>query len=262
MSVTPQIRQTGQTEAGDGQRLLVEARNLQKKFKSYHAVRGVSFTCYAGEVFGLLGPNGAGKTTTIRMLTTILRPTAGTAQIAGHDVTREPEAVRRSIGVLPENAGVYGRLTGREAIRYAGRLYGLGGPGLEQRIVEIADALELTTHLDRLTDTYSKGMKQKVNVARALIHNPPVVFLDEPTSGLDVFSARSVRDFVLRFKAEGRCVVLSTHMMEEAERLCDRVAIIAGGRIRAEGDLAALKAETGKDLEEIFMTMVGQSIVT
>jgi sodium transport system ATP-binding protein len=262
MSVTSQLSRSGQIEAGDGQRLLVEARDLQKKFKSYHAVRGVSFTCYAGEVFGLLGPNGAGKTTTIRMLTTILRPTAGTARIAGHDVARDPEAVRRSIGVLPENAGVYGRLSGREAIRYAGRLYGLGGPELEQRIVEIADALELTKHLDRLTDTYSKGMKQKVNVARALIHNPPVVFLDEPTSGLDVFSARSVRDFVLRFKAEGRCVVLSTHMMEEAERLCDRVAIIAGGRIRAEGDLAELKAETGKDLEEIFMTMVGQSIVT
>lgn len=262
MSVTSQAKPSGQTEADEGGRLLVEARDLQKKFKSYHAVRGVSFQCYAGEVFGLLGPNGAGKTTTIRMLTTILKPSSGTARIAGHDVVRDPEAVRRSIGVLPENAGVYGRLSGREAIRYAGRLYGLGGPALEQRIVEIADALELTTHLDRLTDTYSKGMKQKVNVARSLIHNPPVVFLDEPTSGLDVFSARSVRDFVLRFKAEGRCVILSTHMMEEAERLCDRVAIIAGGRIRAEGDLAELKAETGKDLEEIFMTMVGQSIIT
>jgi sodium transport system ATP-binding protein len=245
----------------DGMRLLVEARNLQKRFRSYHAVRGVSFTCYAGEVFGLLGPNGAGKTTTIRMLTTILRPTSGTARIVGHDVAREPELVRRSIGVLPENAGVYGRLTGREAIRYAGRLYGLAPDALERRIVEIADALELTQHLDRLTDTFSKGMKQKINVARALIHDPPVVFLDEPTSGLDVISARSVRDFVLRFKAEGRCVILSTHMMEEAERLCDRVAIIAGGRIRAEGDLAALKAETGKDLEDIFMAMVEQSVV-
>jgi sodium transport system ATP-binding protein len=246
---------------GDGMRLLVEARNLQKRFRSYHAVRGVSFSCYAGEVFGLLGPNGAGKTTTIRMLTTILRPTAGIARIAGHDVVREPEQVRRSIGVLPENAGVYGRLTGREAIRYAGRLYGLDPAVLERRIVEITDALELTEHLDRLTDTYSKGMKQKINVARALIHDPPVVFLDEPTSGLDVISARSVRDIVLRFKTEGRCVILSTHMMEEAERLCDRVAIIAGGRIRAEGDLAALKAETGQDLEEIFMAMVEQSVV-
>ncbi|MHB8732112.1 MAG: ABC transporter ATP-binding protein [bacterium] len=260
--MTQQIKLTDRTDAGDGPRLLVEARDLQRKFKSYHAVRGVSFQCYAGEVFGLLGPNGAGKTTTIRMLTTILKPTSGTARIAGHDVATEAEAVRRSIGVLPENAGVYGRLTGREAIRYAGRLYSLPPDELEPRIVEIADALELTKHLDRLTDTYSKGMKQKVNVARALIHNPPVVFLDEPTSGLDVFSAHSVRDFVLRFKAEGRCVILSTHMMEEAERLCDRVAIIGGGRIRAEGRLAELKAETGKDLEEIFMTMVGQSIVT
>jgi sodium transport system ATP-binding protein len=246
---------------GDGMGLLVETRNLQKRFRTYHAVRGVSFSCYAGEVFGLLGPNGAGKTTTIRMLTTILRPTSGTARIAGHDVAREPELVRRSIGVLPENAGVYGRLTGREVIRYAGRLYGLAPDVLERRIEEIAGALELTEHLDRLTDTFSKGMKQKINVARALIHDPPVVFLDEPTSGLDVISARSVREFVLRFKAEGRCVILSTHMMEEAERLCDRVAIIAGGRIRAEGDLAALKAETGKDLEDIFMAMVEQTVV-
>jgi sodium transport system ATP-binding protein len=246
---------------GDRMRPLVEARDLQKRFRTYHAVRGVSFSCYPGEVFGLLGPNGAGKTTTIRMLTTILRPTSGTARVAGRDVVREAEEVRGSIGVLPENAGVYGRLTGREVIRYAGQLYGLAPDVLERRIVEIADALELTEHLDRLTDTFSKGMKQKINVARALIHDPPVVFLDEPTSGLDVISARSVRDFVLRFKAEGRCVILSTHMMEEAERLCDRVAIIAGGRIRAEGDLAALKAETGKDLEDIFMSMVEQSVV-
>jgi len=249
------------SRTSNGMRLLVEARNLQKRFRTYHAVRGVSFSCYAGEVFGLLGPNGAGKTTTIRMLTTILRPTSGTARVAGRDVVREAEEVRGSIGVLPENAGVYGRLTGREVIRYAGQLYGLAPDVLERRIVEIADALELTEHLDRLTDTFSKGMKQKINVARALIHDPPVVFLDEPTSGLDVISARSVRDFVLRFKAEGRCVILSTHMMEEAERLCDRVAIIAGGRIRAEGDLAALKAETGKDLEDIFMSMVEQSVV-
>lgn len=249
------------SRTSNGMRLLVEARNLQKRFRTYHAVRGVSFSCYAGEVFGLLGPNGAGKTTTIRMLTTILRPTSGTARVAGRDVVREAEEVRGSIGVLPENAGVYGRLTGREVIRYAGQLYGLAPDVLERRIVEVADALELTEHLDRLTDTFSKGMKQKINVARALIHDPPVVFLDEPTSGLDVISARSVRDFVLRFKAEGRCVILSTHMMEEAERLCDRVAIIAGGRIRAEGDLAALKAETGKDLEDIFMSMVEQSVV-
>jgi sodium transport system ATP-binding protein len=253
---------TGRMPAGDAQRLLVEARDLQKRFATYHAVRGVSFTCYAGEVFGLLGPNGAGKTTTIRMLTTILRPTSGTARVAGCDVVREPEMVRRAIGVLPENAGVYGRLTAREAIRYAGRLYALPADALERRIVEIADALELTPHLDRLTDTFSKGMKQKVNVARALIHDPAVVFLDEPTSGLDVISARSVREFVLRFKAEGRCVILSTHVMEEAERLCDRVAIIAGGRIRAEGALDQLKADTGKELEEIFVALVEQGTVT
>jgi len=241
--------------------VLVEAVDLQKRFRTFHAVRGVSFHCYAGEVFGLLGPNGAGKTTTIRMLTTILRPTAGTARIAGHDVLKEPEEVRRVIGVLPENAGVYGRLTARDAIRYTGRLYGVPPDVLETRIEAICKALELTPDLDRLTDTFSKGMKQKVNIARALVHNPPVVFLDEPTSGLDVLSARSVRDFILRFKEEGRCVIMSTHVMEEAERLCDRVAIIAGGRVRAMGWLQDLKAETGLGLEEIFMQLVAQTVV-
>lgn len=242
------------------QPILVEAINLEKRFRSFHAVRGVSFQCHAGEVFGLLGPNGAGKTTTIRLLTTILRPTAGTAMVAGHDVIREPEQVRRSIGVLPENAGVYGRLTARDAVRYAGRLYGVPPEELEPRIDAIFEALELTEHVDRLTDTFSKGMKQKVNIARTLVHNPPVVFLDEPTSGLDVISARSVRDFIQRFKREGRCVIMSTHIMEEAERLCDRVAIIAGGRVRAMGGLAELKAGSGLDLEEIFMQLVEQTV--
>jgi sodium transport system ATP-binding protein len=240
--------------------ILVEARDLQKRFRTFHAVRGVSFHCYAGEVFGLLGPNGAGKTTTIRLLTTILRPTAGTARIAGRDVINEPEEVRRSIGVLPENAGVYGRLTARDAVRYAGHLYGVPPDVLEPRINAIFEALELSGHADRLTDTFSKGMKQKVNIARALVHNPPVLFLDEPTSGLDVISARSVRDIIQRFKREGRCVIMSTHIMEEAERLCDRVAIIAGGRVRAMGGLAELKAESGLGLEEIFMQLVEQTV--
>lgn len=240
--------------------ILVEAIDLEKRFRTFHAVRGVSFHCYAGEVFGLLGPNGAGKTTTIRMLTTILRPTAGAARIAGYDVVREPEEVRRVIGVLPENAGVYGRLTARDAIRYSGRLYGVPDEVLEGRIEAIFEALEMAPHLDRLTDTFSKGMKQKVNIARALIHNPPVVFLDEPTSGLDVISARSVREFVLRFKREGRCVIMSTHVMEEAERLCDRVAIIAGGVVRAEGRLEDLKAKTGLGVEEIFVQLVEQTV--
>ena len=243
-----------------GHEIPVEAENLEKRFRRYHAVRGVSFRCYAGEVFGLLGPNGAGKTTTIRMLTTILRPTAGTARVAGHDVVKDPAAVRRVIGVLPENAGIYGRLTARDVIRYAGRLYGVPSDLLRSRIASLADTLELTPHLDRVTDTFSKGMKQKVNVARALVHDPPVVFLDEPTSGLDVISARSVRDFIARFKQEGRCVIMSTHVMEEAERLCDRVAIITGGRVRAEGRLNDLVARTGLGLEEIFVQLVEQTV--
>ena len=252
-------RRDPRAPAPAGREALVEAQDLEKRFPGFHAVRGVSFRCYAGEVFGLLGPNGAGKTTTIRMLTTVLRPTAGRARIAGHDVVDEPEAVRRLIGVLPENAGIYGRLTAREAVRYAGRLSGVHPELLEGRTEAIFEALEMSGHVDRLTETFSKGMKQKVNIARALVHDPPVVFLDEPTSGLDVISARSVRDFVQRFKQDGRCVIMSTHVMEEAERLCDRVAIIAGGRVQAEGRLDALKARTGRGLEEIFVQLVEES---
>ena len=240
--------------------VLVEARDLHKRFRDFHAVNGISFRCYAGEVFGLLGPNGAGKTTTIRMLTTILRPTAGVARVAGHDVVGDPGGVRRAIGVLPENSGVYGRLTAREAVRYAGQLYGVAPLALEARVGAILEALEMTPHMDRMTDTFSKGMKQKVNIARALVHDPPVVFLDEPTSGLDVISARAVRDFVQRFKRDGRCVIMSTHVMEEAERLCDRVAIIAGGKVRAEGRLEELKAATGLGLEEIFVQLVEDTV--
>ena len=240
--------------------VFVEAQGLQKRFGAFHAVQGVSFRCYAGEVFGLLGPNGAGKTTTLRMLTTILRPTAGTARIAGHDVVDDPEAVRRVIGVLPENAGIYGRLTAREVVRYAGRLHGVHPEVLEGRLEAMFEKLEMSAHVDRLTDTFSRGMKQKVSIARALVHDPPVVFLDEPTSGLDVISARSVREFVQRFKQDGRCVIMSTHLMEEAERLCDRVAIIARGRVQAEGRLEELKARTGRGLEEIFVQLVEDNI--
>ncbi len=241
-------------------RVVVEAVDLEKRFRRFHAVRGVSFRCYAGEVFGLLGPNGAGKTTTIRVLTTILRPTAGTGRVAGHDVVRNPAEVRRMIGVLPENAGVYGRLTGRDVIRYTGRLHGVLPDVLEARLQAICERLDLGSHLDRLTDTYSKGMRQKLNIARALVHDPPVVFLDEPTSGLDVISARAVRDVIQGFKQEGRCVIMSTHVMEEAERLCDRVAIIAAGRVRAQGRLEDLKAQTGLGLEEIFVQLVAQTV--
>jgi sodium transport system ATP-binding protein len=190
------------------------------------------------------------------MLTTLLRPTSGRARIAGYDVAEHPAAVRRSIGVLPENAGVYGRLTAREAIRYTGRLYGVSPDALEARISALAASLDLTPHLDRLCETFSKGMKQKVNVARALVHNPPVIFLDEPTSGLDVLSARAVREFVDGARREGRCVILSTHVMDEADKLCDRVAIVAAGRVRAEGRLDDLKARSGLDLEDLFVQRV------
>ncbi|HEX9244766.1 MAG TPA: ABC transporter ATP-binding protein, partial [bacterium] len=234
---------------------------LTKRYRDGQlAVDGLDLRVERGQILGLLGPNGAGKTTTLRMLTTILRPTSGGARIAGYDVTREPEAVRRVIGVLPEQAGIYGRLTAREAVRYAGRLYGVQPEVLEGRVEAILETLEMAPHIDRISDTLSRGMKQKVNIARALIHDPPVVFLDEPTAGLDVISARSVREFVQRFKRDGRCVILSTHIMEEAERLCDRVAIIAGGRVLAQGRLADLKAHTGRGLEETFVQFVEDAV--
>jgi len=238
----------------------IDVRGLRKSFGPTLALDGMTFTVTPGQVTGFIGPNGAGKTTTIRMLTTILRPTAGAACVAGHDVVGDPGGVRRAIGVLPENSGVYGRLTAREAVRYAGQLYGVAPQALEARVGAILEALEMTPHMDRMTDTFSKGMKQKVNIARALVHDPPVVFLDEPTSGLDVISARAVRDFVQRFKREGRCVIMSTHVMDEAERLCDRVAIIAGGKVRAEGRLEELKAATGLGLEEIFVQLVEDTV--
>ncbi len=237
---------------------MIEVEALTKHFGAVRAVDGVTFCARDGEVLGLLGPNGAGKTTTMRLLATVLRPTSGTACVDGHDLLHAPEAVRAAIGILPENWGLYGRLTPREHLRYFGRLYRMDGAGLDRRIDELIGVLDVCEYADRRCDPFSKGMKQKVALARALIHNPKTMLLDEPTSGLDVMSARGVRDLIRRFRDEGRCVLLSTHLLGEAEPLCDRIAVMRRGKIVALGTPGELQRQTGQaTLEEAFVQLVG-----
>lgn len=237
---------------------MIEATGLAKRFKKFEAVKNVSFRANAGEVFGLLGPNGAGKTTTLRMLSTVLTPTAGTATVGGYDIRTQKDEVRSHLGILVESAGLYAHSTTREHLRYIGHLHGLDGSGLEQRIDDLIDALDMREFADRRAQGFSRGMIRKVVMGMALVHNPPNVILDEPTQGLDVVSTRAVRDIVRRFRAEGRCVVMSTHLMDEVERLCDRVAIIHRGTILEEGTPAELIDKYQTDsLETAFVRIVG-----
>ena len=220
------------------------------------AAENLSFTCSEGEVFGLLGPNGAGKTTTLRMLSTVISPTSGTALIAGHDVVREPGLVRGSIGFLSGNTGLYPRLTPREVLRYFGRLYGLDDALIGRRTDELAGLLGMTDFLDKRCDRLSSGMKQKVNVARTVLHDPPVLILDEPTVGLDILTSRTIVEFVKDRRRQGKCVIFSTHIMGEVSRLGDRLAIVHHGRIQFIGSLDELRARTGADLEQAFITVL------
>ena len=238
---------------------MIEAQELTKHFKRLVAVDTVSFACHDGEIFGLLGPNGAGKTTLLRLLATVLEPTAGTALVDGLDVRKESGRVRARIGLLVETAGLYARFTPREHLRFYGRLQGLDGSQLEQRINAVLEMLEMADFADRRAEGFSIGMYRRVILGEALIHAPPNVILDEPTAGLDVMSTRTVRALITRFRDEGRCVLLSTHLMGEAQRLCDRVAIIHRGRLQVMGTPADLIAQTGAaDLEEAFVRIVGE----
>ena len=244
--------------------VMVEAKGLVKTYPgrkgtATEAVREISLTCRAGEVYGLLGPNGAGKTTTLRMLSTVLTPTRGTATLAGHDVVREPQAVRSAIGFLSGNTGLYPRLSPREVLSYFGRLHGMDEPTIRARIESLATTFGMTDFLDKRCDALSSGMKQKVNVARTALHDPQILILDEPTVGLDVLASRTIVDFVRDYRARGRCVLFSTHIMGEVSRLCDRLAIIHLGRVQFEGTLAELRERAGDDLEEAFVTMLEQS---
>jgi sodium transport system ATP-binding protein len=241
---------------------MIEARHLTKTFHDrkrgeIHAVEDVSFRVSPGQIYGLLGANGAGKTTTLRMLATLLRPSQGTAVVAGHDVCTAAGAVRASVGFLASATALYGRLTARETIAYFGRLHGLAEAEIESRLRRLADELELHDFLDRRGEKLSTGMKQKTSIARTLIHDPAVMIFDEPTLGLDVMAARAVIRFVRECRARGKTVIYSTHVMSEVEKVCDVVGIIHDGRLLAEGTVAALGEQTGeREMEEIFVKLV------
>jgi sodium transport system ATP-binding protein len=239
--------------------LVIETRGLTKRFGKLAAVDGVSFTCRDGEVFGLLGPNGAGKTTLLRLIASVLEPTAGVALVDGLSARTAGAQVRARIGLLVESAGLYDRFTPREHLRFYGRLHGLDGVQLERRVGGVLEMLEMADFADRRVEGFSAGMCRRVVLGQALLHDPPNVILDEPTAGLDVMSTRNVRTLVTRFREEGRCVLISTHLMDEAQRLCDRVAVIHKGRLQALGAPAELMAQTGAaSLEETFVRIVGE----
>lgn len=242
---------------------MIEAQELTKDFydkkrSRIRAVDNVSFRCRPGQIYGLLGANGAGKTTTLRMLATILGPTGGTARVAGYDVVTQPEKVRASVGFLSTATALYGRLSAQEMVEYFGRLHGLGEEALRRRINEIFQRLDMNEFRDRRCDKLSTGMKQKVSIARTLVHDPPVMIFDEPTVGLDVMTARTIIGFIRECRQHGKTVIFSTHVMSEVEKLCDTVGIIHNGRILAEGSLTELQQRYGEqDLEEIFVRVVG-----
>jgi sodium transport system ATP-binding protein len=238
---------------------VIETQELTKRFRKIVAVDGVSFTCRDGEVFGLLGPNGAGKTTLLRLIASILEPTAGVALVDGMSARGASAQVRARVGLLVESAGLYERFTPREHLCFCGRLHGLDGARLEQRVEVVLGMLEMMDFADRRTEGFSAGMRRRVILGHALIHDPPNVILDEPTAGLDVMSTRNVRALIDRFRKEGRCVLISTHLMDEAQRLCDRVAIIHKGGVRALGTPQELESQTGaSNLEEAFVRIVGE----
>jgi sodium transport system ATP-binding protein len=238
---------------------VIEARALRKVFSGGSrgevvAVKDVSFTALPGRVMALLGPNGAGKTTTLRMLATILTPTSGTAVIDGLDVRKDPLAVRRRLGYISGDTGVYERMSAREMVTYFGQLHQMDDAEIKRRVDEIIEMLDMGSFADRMAGTYSAGQKQKLSIARTIIHDPPVLVFDEPTANLDVLVARTVVDFLVDSKARGKCVVLSTHVLSEADRLADDVAIIHHGRILARGTRDEVAG--GEDLEKVFFDLV------
>ncbi len=241
---------------------MIQVENLTKIFDQksgnpFYAVDELNFTVNKGEIVVLLGVNGAGKTTTMRMLSTILRPDSGTATIEGYDILTQPREVRAHLGFLSGDTGLYGRLTAREVITYFGRLYDVSPAGIKARIAHMADLLDMHEFLDRKVDLLSTGMKQKVSIARSIIHDPPVMIFDEPTSGLDILTAKNIVTFIHRCREEGKCVVFSTHIMREAERIADRIVMIHQGKLLAQGSWEELREETGlRDLDDIFIYFV------
>ena len=237
---------------------MIEARELRKAFGAVQAVDGVSFSAPDGRITGLLGPNGAGKSTTLRMIATVLKPDAGAVLVDGRAVATDDHEAKLAMGILPHNAGIYPRLTARENVRYFGRLAGMGGVDLEQRIDELVAWLEMGEFADRRAQGFSQGQRTKVALARALVHRPRNVVLDEPTNGLDVMATRSLRELIRKLRDAGHCVLFSSHVMQEVAMLCDEIVIVAHGRVAAAGTPDALRAQTGEqDLEEAFVKLIG-----
>ena len=237
---------------------MIQVNQLRKSFGDVQAVNGVSFRAEDGAITGLLGPNGAGKTTTLRMLYALIRPDGGHVQIDGLEVASDPVSARRRIGALPDARGLYPRLTARENVRYFGELQGLHGKELETRIDGLIELLDMKEIADRRAQGFSQGERAKVAIARALVHGPKNVLLDEPTNGLDVMSTRAMRELIRRLRDEGKCVIFSSHVMQEVSALCDRIVVVAHGRVVADGTPDELRRTTGKEnLEEAFVAVIG-----
>ena len=243
----------------------VVTRALTKRYAhpvegEVRALNGLDLECRYGEIFGLLGPNGAGKSTTLRILSTTLRPTSGTALVDDIDVTADPDEVRRRIGFLSATTGLYPRLDARETLRFFGTLHGLSGAPLEERIEELVETFSMNAFATQRCEQLSSGQKQRVNIARAVLHDPDVLILDEPTTGLDILGTSEMIDFIQSRRDGRRCVLFSTHVLSEAERLCDRIGIIYGGDLLGVGTLDELRERTGQHwLEDVFRTMVTEA---
>ena len=239
---------------------MIEVQELHKSFGPVRAVQGVSFGAADGHITGLLGPNGAGKTTTLRMLYTLLRPDRGSVRVDGIEAGRDPEGVRRRTGVLPDSRGLYRRLSARENIEYFGRLQGLPEAVLQQRVDVLLDRLGMRDFEQRWAEGFSQGQRVKTAIARALVHDPQNVLLDEPTNGLDVLATRAMRELMRALRAQGKCILFSSHLMPEVAALCDRIVVIARGRVVAAGTPDELRAQTGEaQLEDAFVKAIGSA---
>jgi len=236
---------------------MIRVNGIHKSFGKVHAVRGVSFDAPDGKITGLLGPNGAGKSTTLRVLYTVLKPDEGSASIDGADVVENSLDARKRIGALPHGAGLYPHLTARENIAYFARLCGLEKAEIDDRVDEIVRLLEIGDFADRRTKGFSQGQRTKVSLARALVHDPQNVLLDEPSNGLDVMATRSLRELILKLRDDGRCVLFSSHVMQEVAALCDDICIIANGQVAIDDSIEGIRERTGcEDLEEAFVRAI------
>jgi sodium transport system ATP-binding protein len=240
---------------------VIEIQGLRKKFGEVEAVRDVSFSAFDGTVVGLLGPNGAGKTTTLRMLSGLMRPDAGTIRVDNADVVADPVGAQKHMGLLPDSRGLYPRLTPIEHIEYFGRLHGIHGDALTTQVKALMDRLGLNELANRRVSGFSQGERTKVALARALVHRPRNVILDEPTNGLDVMSTRAMRDLIRGLRRDGCCVLFSSHIMQEVSALCDRIVVIAQGKVVADGTPDELRSLTGRDnLEDAFVALSGLEV--